>query len=686
MKINYRPEIDGLRAIAVSSVILYHAKISIYGKTLFEGGFVGVDIFFVISGYLITLILLKDLKKYGSISFKKFYDRRIKRILPALFVVMVSILPFAWLYLLPLNLVDFSKSSLSSLGFFSNLYFYFSGQEYGANSGLLKPLLHTWSLSIEEQFYLLFPIFLVISYKYFRKKILLILIFVFLISLCLSLLGNKFNPVLNYYIISSRIWELLSGSLIAYLHSNNKIKEPPKSLSLILPSIGFLFILDYIFFFQDELSHPSIHTLKPIIGTCLILYFSNKNEIISKLLSLKLFVGIGLISYSLYLWHYPIFAFARITRFAEDSLFKELLVGFIILIFSIITYFFVEVPARNRKTQSKLIYLILITLFFTILSFNFFAISSNGFKSRNHFPEILINSLKNLNYRNIKQNKIECHHRSGKNGFCIFNQRKDNIGDIILLGDSLTDALLSDLIDKVSKTKFRLIHMSYSGNLYLPEFIEYEKETKKFLINEDFHEYRKDFLENKTNKNTYVVIYGNYNLYFEKGLKFDENKNIIEYETANLYSKRENINLSYEKRINLLKNKFKNTLIELSKSKKVILIYPTPISPESVLERIKTLGHKKKFKDKNFYLSDQLNYEKSIYKKFYFEVINFFNKLDVNNIYKIELEDIFCPKTKCIFYDDKHAYIFDITHPSKKGSDIINNLIMEKISNLELQN
>ena len=228
--------------------------------------------------------------------------------------------------------------------------------------------------------------------------------------------------------------------------------------------------------------------------------------------------------------------------------------------------------------------------------------------------------------------------------------------------------------------------MSYSGNLYLPEFIEYEKETKKFLINEDFHEYRKDFLENKTNKNTYVVIYGNYNLYFEKGLKFDENKNIIEYETAGLYSKRENINLSYEKRINLLKDKFKNTLIELSKTKKVILMYPTPISPESVLERIKTLGHKKKFRNKNFYLSDKLNYEKSIYKKFYFEVINFFNKLDAKNIYKIELEDVFCPKIKCIFYDDQHAYIFDIAHPSKKGSDIINNLIMEKISNLELQN
>ena len=172
MKLTYRPEIDGLRAIAVGAVILYHAQITIFGHQPFKGGFIGVDIFFVISGYLITSIILKELLTYGSFSFKHFYERRIRRILPALLFVMLVSLPFAWTYLMPLRFEDFSKSILYSLGFSSNFYFFYSGQQYGAESGLLKPFLHTWSLSVEEQYYILFPIVLLITFKYFRKYIL----------------------------------------------------------------------------------------------------------------------------------------------------------------------------------------------------------------------------------------------------------------------------------------------------------------------------------------------------------------------------------------------------------------------------------------------------------------------------------------------------------------------------------
>ena len=147
MKLTYRPEIDGLRAIAVGAVILYHAHITILGYPLFKGGFIGVDIFFVISGYLITSIILRELFTTGTFSFKHFYERRIRRILPVLLLVMFVSLPFAWIYLLPSSLIDFSKSILYSLGFSSNFYFHYSGQQYGAESGLFKPFLHTWSLS-----------------------------------------------------------------------------------------------------------------------------------------------------------------------------------------------------------------------------------------------------------------------------------------------------------------------------------------------------------------------------------------------------------------------------------------------------------------------------------------------------------------------------------------------------------
>ena len=150
MKLTYRPEIDGLRAIAVGAVILYHTQITILGYQPFKGGFIGVDIFFVISGYLITFIILKELVTTGTFSFKHFYERRIRRILPALLLVMLVSLLFAWMYLLPSSFVDFSKSILYSLGFSSNFYFHYSGQQYGAESGLLKPFLHTWSLSVEK--------------------------------------------------------------------------------------------------------------------------------------------------------------------------------------------------------------------------------------------------------------------------------------------------------------------------------------------------------------------------------------------------------------------------------------------------------------------------------------------------------------------------------------------------------
>src|SRR5210317_2437541 len=217
MKLVYRPEIDGLRAIAVIGVIIYHAQIEIFEIDILQGGFIGVDIFFVISGYLITSIILKELVTTGSFSFKHFYERRIRRILPALLFVMLVSLPFAWMYLLPSSFIDFSKSILYSLGFSSNFYFHYTGQIYGAESGLLKPFLHTWSLSIEEQYYILFPIFLLVSFKFFRKYLIHILILGFVISLGLADWGSRNHPSFNFYVLPTRIWELLAGSILAYL-------------------------------------------------------------------------------------------------------------------------------------------------------------------------------------------------------------------------------------------------------------------------------------------------------------------------------------------------------------------------------------------------------------------------------------------------------------------------------------
>ena len=170
MKLNYRPEIDGLRAIVVFAVILYHADITLFGYNFFKGGYIGVDVFFVISGYLITGFILKELETSGRFSFLNFYERRARRILPALFTVMLVSLPFAWKYLLPSSFVDFAKSLLYSIGLTSNYYFYNVQSNYFDLETQFRPFVHTWSLSVEEQFYLLFPIFSLFIFKVFKNK------------------------------------------------------------------------------------------------------------------------------------------------------------------------------------------------------------------------------------------------------------------------------------------------------------------------------------------------------------------------------------------------------------------------------------------------------------------------------------------------------------------------------------
>ena len=683
MKFSYHPHIDGLRAIAVMSVIFYHSKIFIFDKKIFTGGFIGVDIFFVISGYLITSIILKELISSEKFSFKLFYERRIRRIIPVLLFIIFVSMPFAYYILLPNSLLDFSKSILYSLGFSSNIYFHYSGQQYGAENAILSPFLHTWSLSVEEQFYILFPFILFIIHKFFRKHLIKILIFTFFTSLIIADWGSRYHASFNFYIIFTRAWELLAGSIISYFFNIKKIQIIKyEIINSILASIGLILILYSIFFFHEGIRHPSLFTLLPVIGTCLIIVFPNSQGYINKILTSKIIVNIGLISYSLYLWHYPIFAFFRINEQNEENIIYKLLLIVITFILSILTYYFIEKPARNKNLKFKYLLAILATFIIIIISFSLISIFKEGLKNRPHFSVLLKNELKNLNYREIKQNKIYCHDRNDVN-FCIFNELDNNNGDIILLGDSMTDSLLGNLIEEILKTKFRLIHMSYSGNLYLPEVLAYNKITNKIENDETWHENRKKFLNLKTNKNTYVIIFGDYNYYYlEKRLKF-HNKEIIEYETPMAFVERKYLNLKFEDRKKIFEKKIIKTINELSKNKKILLIYPTPISPTNILNNI-VKKNKKIFLDNYYYLSDEVNYQKKIYVRYNSKITNLFDSIKSKNVYKIKTENIFCPKEKCIFYDNQNIYFSDTIHLSYEGSKKINNLILRKIKEIEL--
>ena len=385
-KLYYRPEVDGLRAIAILSVIIYHAQIVFYEKSLFKGGFIGVDIFFVISGYLITRIIFQELLIKNSFNFLNFYERRARRILPMLFVVIFVSIPFAWQKLFPSDFVEYMDSVLSSIFFVSNFFFYFNATEYDASSSLLKPFLHTWSLGIEEQFYLISPIFAIFIFKYFRKNILTILIIIGISSIVFADFLEIKNSTLNFYFPLSRFWELAMGSIIAYIEFNYKVTKY-RTLNNILQSLGLFLILFSIIYFNEKIPHPSFYSFIPILGVTLIITFSTKkngNGLVKKILSSRPFVWLGLISYSAYLWHFPIFAFSRINSSEPSDSYKILLIIFTILI-STLSYHFIEKPFKDKKLLKKKYFITIIILsFVALVSFSFISKKNDGFSQR--FP------------------------------------------------------------------------------------------------------------------------------------------------------------------------------------------------------------------------------------------------------------------------------------------------------------
>ena len=300
----YRREIDGLRALAVLPVILFHA-----GFQTFSGGFVGVDVFFVISGYLITTVIFAELET-GNFSVIKFYERRARRILPALFLMMSVCLPFAWLWLMPHDLKSFSQSLVAVSAFSSNVLFW-KTSGYFESAAELKPLLHTWSLAVEEQFYVVFPIFLMLTWRLGKRWILGLLVLVFLVSLQTAQYESITKPSAAFYLLPTRAWELILGAFIALTYSRLSGIGISKSFHEGLSITGVLLILYAIFAFDELTPFPSLYTLVPTTGAALIILFANRATTAGRAIGNKVLVAVGLISYSAYLWHQPLFAFAK---------------------------------------------------------------------------------------------------------------------------------------------------------------------------------------------------------------------------------------------------------------------------------------------------------------------------------------------------------------------------------------
>jgi peptidoglycan/LPS O-acetylase OafA/YrhL len=347
---SYRPSVDGLRAWAVGAVVLYHV-----GVPGVSGGFIGVDVFFVISGFLITSQLILAQRSSFHTVLLEFYSRRVRRILPSLTVVAMATLALGWMFLLPTGeQQDLSKSAIASALFVSNIFFWLLGQNYLAGALELQPLLHTWSLSVEEQFYLLWPLLLLILWAVERQLRIqsshLIIATVFVlstISFALSVSWATTNPHAAFYLTPSRVWELGAGAALALLLQGNDMRAFPASLAYF----GLAAIVASVVAYDRHTPFPGAAAALPIAGTVMVI-IANVREgpsVLNKLLTSAPIVTTGKISYSWYLWHWPLLAIARAQDLGERNLLRDSIIAGLSYVIAFLSTRYLETPIRQQR-------------------------------------------------------------------------------------------------------------------------------------------------------------------------------------------------------------------------------------------------------------------------------------------------------------------------------------------------
>jgi len=377
--LTYRPEIDGLRAIAVVPVVLFHA-----GLPGFSAGFIGVDIFFVISGFLITKILVDELKQ-GRFSIARFYERRTRRILPALFLVILLCIPFAWMWMLPDDLENMGQSVAATLLFSNNILLTLT-TGYWDLAGEFKPLLHTWSLGVEEQYYLVFPILLLAIWHVARRFVVPALVILMLVSFALFLAPHYLDlsprqTAAVFYNLPTRAWQLLMGGIAAifvYRGSALVMQRDGSTWS----TVGLGMVLLSLFLPLPDSLHITLRTLIGTIGAILLVTFAARTNIAGRWLPNRVFVLIGLISYSVYLFHQPLIAFTRVYVAEEPGIVLAIPVALTFLCAGL-SYHFVEQPFRDRSRMSTTLVLMSLTVIGTgLFAFGIAAHVTAGFPQR----------------------------------------------------------------------------------------------------------------------------------------------------------------------------------------------------------------------------------------------------------------------------------------------------------------
>ena len=652
--IGYRADIDGLRGIAVAGVVLFHIT-----PSFLPGGFLGVDIFFVISGFLISRIVFESIDS-GTFSLKAFYLRRVRRLFPALLTVLLVSAVASYFLLEPERLQNFSTSLFFALFGLSNMYFLFQ-ESYWADAAETLPLLHTWSLGVEEQFYLLFPITLLLVYRYFKK---FRLVFVFgllgILSFALTFFLINTYPNFGFYSLPTRAWELLVGVVAGLVVSQWNVR-PPRAVGAVAVTIGLGMILVSFLYLGQFISGPRVLTAVPVLGAAFVIYGGLTPNIASRMLSLRPLVGLGLISYSLYLWHYPILAFPRALGGILSFRFELVAVGISVLA-AIATFFLVEKPSREQRARRASIPAMAAGMG-VALTFSFVAFVTSGFSGRTNVVPVVETSS-----AVYAEEFFKSYSASSGGGE----------GDLLVFGDSHMANLIPSLGNE-AQSRGLTVRSGAVNSCYFHLDIEIsDAEGKVRSCGTDLQSKRLAWA--KSFPPSIAILGGRLPLYLQ-GVRFDNGEGGVEQGGEVTLARPGSEDVSTLTRQNQVAESGRDTAQELlNHGHTVVLVYPVPEVGWDVPDEI----FRRAFLQVP---SWPLNNPVTTSTQRYFErTASSFKSLDAiqgENVVRIYPHELFCSETpggRCITHSDTEIYYSDDDHLSKAGNRLLTDLIFDKLT------
>lgn len=651
---NYRPDIDGLRTVAVVAVIVYHAEFVIGRGVLLPGGFLGVDVFFVISGFLISSIIFREQGSAEGFSLIHFYERRARRLLPALLVVIAGSTIAAWHYLLPGQMLQFAKSAIASVFFVSNFFWHHTAEQYGTDPALLLPLLHTWSLAVEEQYYIFYPLVLVALLKAPPRVLVVVLSLLLFASLVLAHIMSGRDISWSFYLLPSRLWELLAGGLLACWWYFGRRVMPGASLANVVSAVAMAGLMFSFLAFDLDTHHPGVLTLVPVVCTAALITVAHPRAVITRVLSSALFVGIGKISYSLYLWHYPVMAFGRLRSADEPDVQDRLEWIVIALVLSMLSYFLIEKPFRNRqKIRTPLALGAIAGAGGITLAVAFMVVQTSGVPSR--FPQLTASTSGAPAAADVESTGSD------------LKVDKSGRRTIYLLGDSHANQLRHALTDYAKPKKIRVERLVESLCAYLPELqLSRKSNLEDTRCNIEFQRKRRAHL--LASKPGVVIVASRLAKLTEEetfdnreGGNIGKSRVFVQNAARDLRTRRE--------RQAAIKRQHSDGLLELAEyGHHVIVIYPVPETGWHVVQEAQRRMEKSGLSLPQMLKQTPLNTSYDVYRERNRVGFEIFDALDHPRISRVYPHEMLCNTRvpgRCVQHDDNTLFYNDASHLSQ---------------------